>query len=41
MMLELFVAFLQAYIFVMLTSLFMGFGMQSEHTEEDAEHSQS
>jgi len=39
MMLELFVAFLQAYIFVMLTSLFMGFGMQSEHAEEDAEHS--
>jgi F-type H+-transporting ATPase subunit a len=41
MMLELFVAFLQAYIFVMLTSLFMGFGMQSEHTEEHAEHSHS
>jgi F-type H+-transporting ATPase subunit a len=39
MMLELFVAFLQAYIFVMLTSLFMGFGMQSEHSEEHAEHS--
>jgi F-type H+-transporting ATPase subunit a len=39
MMLELFVAFLQAYIFVMLTSLFMGFGMQSEHSEEEAEHS--
>jgi F-type H+-transporting ATPase subunit a len=36
MMLELFVAFLQAYIFVMLTSLFMGFGMQSEHSEEQA-----
>ena len=28
--LELFVAFLQAYIFTMLTSLFMGLGMQSE-----------
>jgi F-type H+-transporting ATPase subunit a len=28
--LELFVAFLQAYIFVMLTSLFMGLGMQAE-----------
>ena len=28
--LELFVAFLQAYIFVMLTSLFMGLGMQVE-----------
>jgi F-type H+-transporting ATPase subunit a len=41
MMLELFVAFLQAYIFVMLTSLFMGFGMQSEHSEEHAEHSHS
>jgi F-type H+-transporting ATPase subunit a len=39
MMLELFVAFLQAYIFIMLTSLFMGFGMQSEHSEEHAEHS--
>jgi F-type H+-transporting ATPase subunit a len=38
MMLELFVAFLQAYIFVMLTSLFMGFGMQSEQSEEHAEH---
>jgi F-type H+-transporting ATPase subunit a len=41
MMLELFVAFLQAYIFVMLTSLFMGFGMQTEHSEEHAEHSHS
>lgn len=39
LMLELFVAFLQAYIFVMLTSLFMGFGMQTEHSEEHAEHS--
>lgn len=29
-MLELFVAFLQAYIFIMLTSLFMGLGMQTE-----------
>ena len=28
--LELFVAFLQAYIFMMLTSLFMGLGMQAE-----------
>jgi F-type H+-transporting ATPase subunit a len=36
MMLELFVAVLQAYIFVMLTSLFMGFGIQSEHSEEQA-----
>ena len=30
-MLELFVAFLQAYIFTMLTSLFMGLGMQGAH----------
>jgi F-type H+-transporting ATPase subunit a len=29
-LLELFVAFLQAYIFTMLTSLFMGLGMQTE-----------
>jgi F-type H+-transporting ATPase subunit a len=41
MMLELFVALLQAYIFVMLTSLFMGFGLQSEHGEEHSEHSHS
>ncbi len=34
MFLELFVAFLQAYIFTMLTSLFMGLGMQGEHEEE-------
>jgi F-type H+-transporting ATPase subunit a len=39
LMLELFVAFLQAYIFVMLTSLFMGFGMQSEQSEEHTEQS--
>jgi len=39
MMLELFVAFLQAYIFIMLTSLFMGFGMQTEHSDEQTEHS--
>ena len=32
-MLELFVAFLQAYIFTMLTSLFMGLGMQVAHDE--------
>ncbi len=31
--LELFVAFLQAYIFTMLTSLFMGLGMQAAHEE--------
>lgn len=35
--LELFVAFLQAYIFTMLTSLFMGLGMQAGH-EEHREH---
>lgn len=33
MFLELFVAFLQAYIFTMLTSLFMGLGMQAESHE--------
>lgn len=32
-LLEIFVAFLQAYIFTMLTSLFMGLGMQAEHHE--------
>jgi F-type H+-transporting ATPase subunit a len=37
-LLELFVAFLQAYIFTMLTSLFMGLGMQSEHHEEEHAH---
>jgi F-type H+-transporting ATPase subunit a len=31
--LELFVAFLQAYIFTMLTSLFMGLGIQAGHQE--------
>jgi F-type H+-transporting ATPase subunit a len=35
-LLELFVAVLQAYIFTMLTSLFMGLGMQSEEHEEHA-----
>lgn len=34
-MLELFVAFLQAYIFTMLTSLFMGLGMRSGHVEAE------
>ena len=34
-MLELFVALLQAYIFTMLTSLFMGLGMQTEHVEAE------
>ncbi|MBI3006451.1 MAG: F0F1 ATP synthase subunit A [Ignavibacteriales bacterium] len=38
-MLELFVAFLQAYVFTMLTSLFMGLGMQSGH--EEHAHSES
>ncbi|MFH0988558.1 MAG: F0F1 ATP synthase subunit A [bacterium] len=37
-MLELFVAFLQAYVFTMLTSLFMGLGMQAEHAHEETEH---
>ncbi|MEX0602960.1 MAG: F0F1 ATP synthase subunit A, partial [Bacteroidota bacterium] len=33
-MLEIFVAFLQAYIFTMLTSLFMGLGIPQEgHAE--------
>jgi F-type H+-transporting ATPase subunit a len=41
LMLELFVAFLQAYIFVMLTSLFMGFGMQSEHSDGEGEQAHS
>lgn len=33
-MLEIFVAFLQSYVFVMLTSLFMGIGMHAEHGSE-------
>lgn len=37
-MLELFVAFLQAYVFTMLTSLFMGLGMQGEHHKESHTH---
>lgn len=39
-LLELFVALLQAYIFTMLTSLFMGFGMQAEHADEHEGHSE-
>jgi F-type H+-transporting ATPase subunit a len=39
-MLELFVAFLQAYIFAMLTSVFMGLGMSGGHSEEHEEHAQ-
>jgi len=35
-MLELFVAFLQAYIFTMLTSLFMGLGIQAAHEGHEA-----
>lgn len=35
-MLELFVAFLQAYIFTMLTSLFMGLGLQAAHAEGES-----
>jgi F-type H+-transporting ATPase subunit a len=38
MFLELFVAFLQAYIFTMLTSLFMGLGMQTGHEETAGGH---
>ena len=38
-MLELFVAFLQAYVFTMLTSLFMGLGMQAGR--EEHVHSES
>jgi F-type H+-transporting ATPase subunit a len=37
-LLELFVAFLQAYVFTMLTSLFMGLGMQPESHEESHTH---
>jgi F-type H+-transporting ATPase subunit a len=37
-MLELFVALLQAYVFTMLTSLFMGLGMQGENQEESHTH---
>jgi F-type H+-transporting ATPase subunit a len=35
--LELFVAFLQAYIFVMLTSLFMGLGIQAAESGHDGD----
>mgnify|MGYP001578099696 CR=1 FL=1 len=37
-LLELFVGFLQAYIFTMLTSLFMGMGMQTESHGNDHDH---
>jgi F-type H+-transporting ATPase subunit a len=37
-LLELFVALLQAYVFTMLTSLFMGLGMQVENHEESHTH---
>lgn len=37
-MLEIFVAFLQAYIFTMLTSLFMGLGMQTEGHGNEHSH---
>ena len=37
-MLELFVAFLQAYIFTMLTSLFMGFGIKAAHAHDGDEN---
>lgn len=39
-MLELFVAFLQAYIFTMLTALFIGFGLQTEHEDEHEGYSE-
>jgi len=39
--LELFVAFLQAYIFTMLTALFMGLGMQQESHGSPEEHGAS
>jgi F-type H+-transporting ATPase subunit a len=38
LLLELFVAFLQAYIFTMLTSLFMGLGMQVDGAHEEKGH---
>ncbi len=41
MFLELFVAFLQAYIFTMLTALFMGLGMQQEGHGSHEEHGAS
>ena len=37
-MLELFVAALQAYIFTMLTSVFMGFGVQAAHENHEGNH---
>jgi len=37
-LLELFVALLQAYVFTMLTSLFMGFGMQTDGHNELKDH---
>ncbi len=38
--LELFVAFLQAYVFTMLTSIFMGLGIQAGHTSHDEKHAE-
>jgi F-type H+-transporting ATPase subunit a len=37
-LLELFVAVLQAYVFTMLTSLFMGLGMPADKQHEEHEH---
>lgn len=37
-MLEIFVAFLQAYIFTMLTALFMGLGVQAAHADGEGHH---
>lgn len=38
--LELFVAFLQAYVFTMLTCIFMGLGIQAGHARHHGEHAQ-
>ena len=37
-LLELFVAFLQAYVFTILVSLFMGLGIQAAHESGHGEH---
>jgi F-type H+-transporting ATPase subunit a len=37
-LLELFVAVLQAYVFTMLTSLFMGLGMPADRQHEEQKH---
>ena len=40
-LIELLVAFLQAYIFTMLSSLFIGMAVQEHEHEHDHEHSQA